>query len=67
VRKAKLGHSEELAALRRLDVQARMLEEHASGASWEQLVSVQREQSHLYGGRTVMGSAAREKDGARQT
>ena len=49
VRKAKLGHSEELAALRRLDVQARMLEEHAAGASWEQLVSVQREYSHLYG------------------
>jgi len=67
VRKAKLGHSEELAAVRRLDAQARMLEEHASGASWEQLVSVQREHSYLYGGRTVMGSAAREKGGARQT
>jgi len=67
VRKAKLGHSEELAALRQLDAQARMLEEHASGASWEQLVSVQSEHSYRYGGRTVMGSAAREKGGARQT
>jgi hypothetical protein len=55
VQKAKLGHGEELAALRRLDAQARILEEHASGASWDQLVSAERAQSHGYGGRSVFG------------
>jgi hypothetical protein len=49
VQKAKLGQGEELAALRRLDEQARMLEKHASGASWDQLVTAERAQSHAYG------------------
>jgi uncharacterized protein len=57
VQKAKLGQGEELAALRRLDRQARMLEEHGSAESWEQLVAKQRADSHQYGGRTVFGRA----------
>ena len=60
VQKAKLGQGEEVAALRRLDAQARMLEEHASGASWEQLVAAERAQSHAYSGRSVFGWAQNE-------
>jgi len=57
VRKAKLGQGEELAALRRLDAQARMLEQHASAELWEQLVAKERADSHAYGGRSVFGRA----------
>jgi hypothetical protein len=55
VRKARLGREEELGALRRLDEQARMLEERASGPRVEELIAQERERSHLYGGRSVFG------------
>jgi hypothetical protein len=55
VRKAKLGQSEELAAIKRLDDQARRLEGHASGASVESLFAEERARSHEYGGRSVFG------------
>ena len=55
VRKAKLGQSEELAAIKRLDDQARRLEGHASGASVESLFAEKRARSHEYGGRSVFG------------
>jgi hypothetical protein len=42
VLKAKLGQSEELAAIRRLDEQARRLEWHASGPSVKLLLSDER-------------------------
>ena len=58
VRKAKLGREEVLAALKRLDDQARALEAHASGPSFEAFIATERAQSHLYGGRTVTGWAA---------
>ena len=58
VRKAKLGHDEELAAIRRLDDQARRLERHASGASVEALFADERAHSHQYGGRSVFGDEA---------
>jgi hypothetical protein len=58
VRNAKLGGDEELAALRRLDAQARRLERHAGGPSVEQLAARERELSHAYGGRSVFGWAA---------
>jgi hypothetical protein len=55
VQKAKLGRDEELAALRRLDEQARILERHASGPSVEELISQERNNSHSFGGRSVFG------------
>ena len=55
VQKAKLGHEEELGALKRLDAQARRLEQHAAGPSVEALMVEERERSHSYGGRSVFG------------
>jgi hypothetical protein len=55
VRKAKLGNEEELAAIQRLDDQARRLEQTASGASVAALIAEERARSHEYGGRSVFG------------
>jgi uncharacterized protein len=55
VQKAKLGHEEELSALRRLDDQARRLERHARGPAVEELIAEEAELSHSYGGRSVFG------------
>jgi hypothetical protein len=55
VRQARLGRDEELAALRRLDEQAQMLERHAGGPSVQELIAQERERSHAYGGRSVFG------------
>jgi hypothetical protein len=55
VRKAKLGHGEELAALKRLDDRARHLEHYAKGPSFESVLADEREKSHRYGGRSVFG------------
>jgi uncharacterized protein len=55
VRHAKLGHAEELAAIRRLDEQARRLERHVSGPSLEAVIAKERTRSHEYGGRSVFG------------
>lgn len=57
VHRAKLGHSEELQALRRLDAEARRLERYVSGPSVEALIAEERERSPGYGGRTVFGDA----------
>jgi uncharacterized protein len=57
VRNAKLGRDEELAALKRLDAQARLLERHAGGPSVEQLSADERARSHSYRGRSVFGWA----------
>jgi hypothetical protein len=57
VSKARLGREEELGALKRLDEQARLLEHQASGPSVGELISEERESSHLYGGRSVFGWA----------
>jgi hypothetical protein len=56
--KAKLGREEELGAIRRLDEQARRLERHASGPGVDAHIAEERERSHDYGGRTVLGWAA---------
>ncbi len=53
VERAHLGSSETLAALRRLDEQARLLEARASGPSFEAHVAEERGLSGLYGGRRV--------------
>ena len=53
--KAKLGQSEELAAIRRLDDQARRLEGLARGPSVEALFAEERARSNAYGGMSVFG------------
>src|SRR6476646_7605617 len=53
VQKAKLGRDEELAAIKRVDEQARFLECRARGPSVENLIAEERERSHGYGGRTI--------------
>jgi hypothetical protein len=55
VRRARLGHTEELAAIQRLDDQARRLERHASGPSLEAVIADEFIHSHDYGGRSVFG------------
>jgi hypothetical protein len=66
VQSAKLGREEQLAALRRLDVQARRLERVASGPSVEELIARERRESHAYGGRSVLGWEPAEAAGASQ-
>jgi len=55
VRKARLGHGEELAAIRRLDEQARKLEATTSGPLLDDFIAEERARSHEYGGRSVFG------------
>jgi hypothetical protein len=57
VRRAKLGQDDSLAAIRRLDRQARLLEKTASGPGFEELIEAERAASAEYGGRTVLGPA----------
>lgn len=54
---AKLGREEKLDAIRRLDTQARALERSATGPTLEQHIARERQESHRYGGLTVMGPA----------
>jgi hypothetical protein len=63
VGKAKLGRDEKLGAIRRLDDQARRLEAHVSGPSFEAVVAEERARSHGYGGRSVFGLEPREPIG----
>jgi uncharacterized protein len=58
VNQAKLGRDEKLAAIRRLDEEARRLEQSASGPTWNQFESAERDRSFAYGGRTVAGPAS---------
>ncbi|XHS01080.1 hypothetical protein ACFB49_26820 [Sphingomonas sp. DBB INV C78] len=53
--RARLGHTEELAAIRRLDEQARKLERDATGPSVDALIAQERVASHAFGGRSVFG------------
>ena len=57
VRNAKLGRHEELGALKRLDDQARLLEQKVSGPPVEELLADERDRSHAYEGRSVFGWA----------
>jgi uncharacterized protein len=59
VRRARLGHSDELAAIRRLDEQARRMERIQDGPSVAALLADERERSHQYGGRSVFGDELR--------
>jgi hypothetical protein len=55
VRNAKLGREEELAALKRLDDQARLVDRHTSSPPVEALIAEERRLSHSYAGRSVFG------------
>jgi hypothetical protein len=55
VARARLGNDERLEALRRLDGEARRLERHAAGPSFDRHVREERQHSHEYGGRSVFG------------
>lgn len=67
IEKAKLGNEELLAALKRLDDQARRLEKSASGPSLEAHLARERLRSPEFGGRSVFGweKAASDKAGSR--
>lgn len=53
VDRARLGHADRLAAIQRLDAQARTLERWATGPGFEDFVAAERARSPGYGGRTV--------------
>lgn len=53
--KAKLGREEELAAIRRLDAQARRLDANVSGPPVEAIIADERARSPEYGGRSIFG------------
>lgn len=55
VRSARLGRQEELAAIGRLDEQARLLEKHASGPPVDRIIAEEMRNSSSYGGRSVFG------------
>jgi hypothetical protein len=55
VQSAKLGHTEELQALKRLDAQARLLERTATGPSLEGYMAGERGASPSLDGRSVLG------------
>lgn len=57
VDQAKLGNDDKLAALQRLDAQARALEKSATGPTFEELVATEKRASPSYGGMTVWGPA----------
>jgi uncharacterized protein len=67
MQKAKLGHSEELAAIKRLDEQAHRLEQHTGGPSVAALFADERTRSHQYGGRSVFGPEPPPSATERQT
>ncbi|HWB47907.1 MAG TPA: DUF763 domain-containing protein [Stellaceae bacterium] len=66
VANARLGRDEALAALKRLDDQARRLERDAAGPGVTALIAEERRASHRYGGRSVFGWEP-PCDGAAQT
>jgi hypothetical protein len=55
---AKLGNDERLAAIRRLDTEARRLEATAEGPTFEAFMDEEHERSPEYGGRTVFDDRA---------
>lgn len=57
VEAAKIGRVDRLAALQKLDEEARRLERSARGPSFEAFVAEENARSHAYGGRSVFGDA----------
>ncbi len=62
VQKGRLGNFEELAAIKRLDEQARRLEQHVRRPSIETLFADERARSFQYGGRSVFGAEPPPRD-----
>jgi uncharacterized protein len=62
VQKAKLGRDEEMAALKRLDEEARRLEGEACFAHVTEAIATERRRSHAYGGRSIWGWEASPED-----
>jgi uncharacterized protein len=60
INQARLGNSERLSAIQRLDNQARRLELTACGPTFEEFVAQERSLSHEYGGRTVLSDERQE-------
>jgi hypothetical protein len=56
VDRAKLGSTEALAAIQRLDAQAQMLESRVSGPAFEDFIAAERAKSPSFGGRAVSSS-----------
>jgi hypothetical protein len=56
VETARLGNDDKLAALRRLDEQARRLERYATGPSLEAHLAEEGARSHAYGGMSIFGA-----------
>jgi hypothetical protein len=54
VERAKLGQTDRLAAVKRLDQQARALESGAEGPAWEDFIARERQSVRSMGGRTVL-------------
>jgi uncharacterized protein len=52
---AKLGHADKLAALKKLDEEARRLERFVADVDFDGFVEEEHRRSHSYGGRTVAG------------
>jgi hypothetical protein len=52
---ARLGREEELAAIRRLDDEARRVEKQASAPGFNALIAEEQRNSQAYGGRSVFG------------
>ena len=65
VANAKLDNDEKLGAIRRLDEQARRLERHADGATFDSFMAEERNRSNEYGGRSVFGWEPANALGAR--
>ena len=55
VSKGRLGREEELQALKRLDDQARRLEQYATGPDLKEIVAGEFRDSHALGGRSIFG------------
>ncbi len=55
VTKGRLGRNEELAALQRLDIQARQLERYVTGPDLKEIIAGEVRDSASYGGRSVFG------------
>src|SRR5207253_207960 len=56
VQKANIGRNEKLDAIKRLDTQARELENHIiKGPSIEEIITHEKEVSSIYGGRSIFG------------
>jgi hypothetical protein len=58
VDRARLGEDDRLAALKRLDAEARRLEATARGPSFERFAADERAASRAYGGKTVFDSSS---------